>query len=401
MHIAHISRLAGAAFILWAAQIPALAQLSLNIGSLLITPGKPASVNISMNSSSGTLPSVVQWTLNYSSTNLAGMSLQPGSAAVSAGKTLSCASRTGSVSCVVWGINQNTVPNGVVATANFNVSPTASSSTTLQVTNAAAASAGTSLITATGSTATLTLLSSQVSKLACSPVAIVPPATATCTVTLSTPAALATSVSLGLASNSSTVTIPPSVTVPAGAASASFPVQAGLVAAPATAVLTASLNGASATFSLSLLPPLLVKTLSCAPTTVVTPGTSTCTVALSAAAATGGVTVALKLGTATTALTIPASVFVPAGATSANFTVNAQAVSLAVITSIVATLNGKSQTFPLTLTSPFGGGWALPRAVPDCRAASKALEDPVAGVPKKLALGVPRGYQFPGQEEPC
>lgn len=394
MHIAHICRLAGAAFILWAAQIPVLAQLSLNIGSLSIAPGSPASVNISMNSSSGTLPSVVQWTLNYSSTSLSGMSLQPGSAAVAAGKTLSCASRTGSVSCVVWGMNRNIVPNGVVATANFQVSSTASSSTTLQVTNAAAASTAPSIITATGSTGTLTLLSSRISKLACSPVTIVPPASATCTVTLSTPVALATSVSLGLASNSSGVTIPPSVTVPAGAASATFPVQAGLVTAPATAVLTASLNGTSATFSLSLLPPLLVKTLACAPATVVTPGISTCTVVLSAPAATFGVSVALKLGIATTALTIPASVIVPAGATSANFTVNAKAVSLAVITSIVATLNGKSQSFPLTLTSPFGGGWALPHAVPDCRAASKAHGDPMNG---KLSA---REYQYNGQKEP-
>jgi len=385
MQITHIGRLAGAAFILWAAQIPALAQLSLNIGSLLVTPGSPTSVNISVNSTSGTLPAVVQWTLHYSSTNVSGMSLQPGSAAVSAGKTLSCTSLTGSVSCVVWGMNKNTVPNGVLATANFNVSSTASSST-LQVTNAAAASAASSLITATGSTATLTVSSSRLSNLQCSPAAIVPPATATCTVTLSKAVAVATTVSLGVASNSSTVTIPSAVTVPAGAASASFPVQTGPVKAPASAVLTASLNGASATFSLSLLPPVLVKTLSCSLTKVVTPGSSTCTIALSAAAPTGGVTVALKLGTATTALTIPASVFVAAGGTSASFTVTAKAVSLAVTTSVVATLNGSSQTFTLTLTSPFGGGWALPRAAPDRRASSTAWTNSGPGVSKKLVL---------------
>src|SRR5205814_1542505 len=76
---------------------------------------------------------------------------------------------------------------------------------------------------------------------------------------------------------------------------------------------------------------------------------SACTVSLSGAAPSGGTIVGLKLGTAVAGMTLPASVTVPAGSTTAGFSVTAPAVTLPVTTSVVATLNGLSKSAPLTL----------------------------------------------------
>ena len=67
--------------------------------------------------------------------------------------------------------------------------------------------------------------------------------------------------------------------------------------------------------------PTTVSLISCNPTSLNSGGTSSCTVTLSQAAGTGGITVTLSSNAA--ALTVPASVTVTSGATSANFTATA------------------------------------------------------------------------------
>jgi subtilisin-like proprotein convertase family protein len=83
------------------------------------------------------------------------------------------------------------------------------------------------------------------------------------------------------------------------------------------------------------------------PTSVVGGNPTTGTVHLSGAAPTGGVTVSLQSGSS--AIQVPASVVVPAGATTANFTANTSQVGAVFVRNIRATLGEVSLTAELTL----------------------------------------------------
>src|SRR5205085_2540222 len=77
--------------------------------------------------------------------------------------------------------------------------------------------------------------------------------------------------------------------------------------------------------------------------------TSTCTVTLTSAALTGGASVGLSSNNA--ALTVPVSVTVLAGATTANFTATAGTVAANQTATVTATLNGTA-TASVTVTPP-------------------------------------------------
>lgn len=233
------------------------AQTAIKVVTGTAVAGGTGSATITITSPSATYdPTDVQWTMTYSSGVLSGMTLTAGSALAAAGKSLSCASGTGQIKCIAWGLNTKPIPNGVLANATFRVSldsPVSSSTLGLVGTTAVSGTAKTVASTATGATL-LIQPPPRISKLTCALASIITPTTTTCTVTLTIKAAEATKVSLGLGTNSAKVTIPSSVTVAAGAISAPFTVSAGLVAALSKALLVASLNGSSATFTLSLLP---------------------------------------------------------------------------------------------------------------------------------------------------
>ncbi|MBZ5595029.1 MAG: hypothetical protein LAP39_22530 [Acidobacteriia bacterium] len=97
----------------------------------------------------------------------------------------------------------------------------------------------------------------------------------------------------------------------------------------------------------TITPNAAVTGLTCSPATITTPGSAACKTALAAPAPAGGATIALRGGTAN--FSIPSSVAVAAGATSAGFKVNASAVSMNTTEVLVASLNGGSQTLTLTL----------------------------------------------------
>ena len=86
--------------------------LSLSSGS--VTKGNSVSLNLSL-AVSGSAPAGMQWTLSYPTTDVTSVTVAAGSALTSAAKTLTCASQTGSVSCVASGMNANPVSSGVVA----------------------------------------------------------------------------------------------------------------------------------------------------------------------------------------------------------------------------------------------------------------------------------------------
>jgi thermitase len=91
----------------------------------------------------------------------------------------------------------------------------------------------------------------QVTALTCSPASLTSSATASCAVTLSGAADPSGTV-VTLQSNSALLTVPPSLTVPARATTASFAATAGTISSNQTATVAASLNGSSASASISL-----------------------------------------------------------------------------------------------------------------------------------------------------
>ena len=101
--------------------------------------------------------------------------------------------------------------------------------------------------------------------------------------------------------------------------------------------------------TITTLLPMAVTSLSCNPGTVAPGASSTCTVSLNETAYANAI-VALSDNNAL--LTIPASVTVPIGASSANFIATAGAFTTSQSASVSATLNGALQTTTLGLVAP-------------------------------------------------
>ena len=190
----------------------------------------------------------------------------------------------------------------------------------------------------------------SLTSLQCSPATLASGAASTCQVTLSG-AAPAGGTTVSLSDNSTALTVPASVTVPAGATTAGFSATAGTISVNQTAVVTASLNGASQTASIALTVPLVsLSSLQCSPTTLSSGATSTCTVTLSGAAPTGGTVIAVANSSA--AVTVPASVTVAASARAASFTATAAAVTSPTTAVVTATLSSISKTASFTVNPP-------------------------------------------------
>ena len=135
------------------------------------------------------------------------------------------------------------------------------------------------------------------------------------------------------------ITIPASVTVPAGQATASFPVSSSNVTATVTVTRARQRSMAQQPFNTSLLFPLL----SGVQFEGTVPGgqPATGTVFLNGGAPSGGVVVSLA-SLNTSLVTVPANVTVPAGQTSVNFTANTFPVSQFTFARIRATAAGRT-----------------------------------------------------------
>jgi hypothetical protein len=121
--------------------------------------------------------------------------------------------------------------------------------------------------------------------------------------------------------------------------------------------ITASYAGLShaATLSVRVISP---SALGLSPTSVVGGTGSTGTVTLNYAAPAGGYTVTLA-SSRTTAATVPASVFVPAGATVATFPITSYPVAANTSSSISASGGGVTRSATLTVTAPVASGLTL------------------------------------------
>ena len=324
----------------------AIAQTSnLTLSSAVVNPGGTATLSLGL-TESGTAPAGLQWTVSYSSAQISAISITPGPAVSAAAKTLSCASGPGTTTCIVTGMNTNPIGSGVLANLNATVAP-ATITASLQAGNSLGVNpGGTGLILTSGVSGTIVVPS--LLPVTCSPAALSAGNVSTCTVTL-TQAAPAGGSSVTLASNNALLTVPASITIAAGATTAAFSARASAsIASNQNATVTATFGPSSQTATINLLAAALVSGLACSPVGLSQGAVSTCTVTLAQAAPAGGSSVTLASNNAL--LTVPASVTVAAGATTAAFSARASAsIASNQNATVTATLGASSQTATINL----------------------------------------------------
>lgn len=127
--------------------------------------------------------------------------------------------------------------------------------------------------------------------------------------------------------NSSIVTMPAIVTVPPGSSSGTFTVAATYVATNTSITMSASLGGATQSAQLTILQPSVYLTsVTANPATVGGGNPFTLTISLNAPAAAGGAVISLTNNQPGLA-TVPATVTIPAGASSGSFSIPTPAVT--------------------------------------------------------------------------
>jgi hypothetical protein len=197
------------------------------------------------------------------------------------------------------------------------------------------------------------------------------------TVTLAGPApAVGVKINLG-SSQPLIASVPDIVTIPSGATSASFTVTTFPINFTSTVQLSASMDSVFQFTSITVGPaapagPSLAA-ISVNPTSVTGGSSSTGTVTLSAAAPSGGVVVSLSDNSSATS--VPASVTVPAGSTSGNFTITTTSVTTSTPATISAVAGGVTRTVALTVNPPAPGRPSLISPANDARPAQPVTFD--------------------------
>jgi len=195
------------------------------------------------------------------------------------------------------------------------------------------------------------IVSPALVSVALNPATVTGGAGSTGTVTLSAAAPTAGAIVTLTSGNTNAATVPASVTVAAGATTATFAITTKAVTAGTVATITATYDGVSKALGLVVNP--LLGSLTLNPSVLTGGAGSTGTVTLTAAAPAGGTVVTLTSGNVNVA-TVPASVTVAAGATSATFAVTTKAVTGVTQVNITATCSGASRIVTLTVNAPAG-----------------------------------------------
>lgn len=194
-------------------------------------------------------------------------------------------------------------------------------------------------------TVLLTVIPAQLTGVSVAPTAVSCTASATGTVTLDLPAGSnGRSVSLK-SSNTAVVSLPASVKVPAGQTTATFPITTHACNLNNNVTITAKLDGVTQTTTLKVNASLL-KSLTISPSRFQAGKTATGTVTLDVPAGSNGHVVTLSSDNPNV-VSLPTSVKVAAGQTTATFNVTGRTAGAA---TIKGTFNGISRVFKITVT---------------------------------------------------
>jgi hypothetical protein len=134
-------------------------QVVLSLESGSAAPGAVVSLNLTL-SSGQTSVAGLEWTLNYSTTDISAIQVAIGKAAASAGQTLTCANKTAAMECLLVDllVEGATVPSGVVATVTVTIARTTTDATsTIGLSNVVGASPGGQAIPVEANGAILTI----------------------------------------------------------------------------------------------------------------------------------------------------------------------------------------------------------------------------------------------------
>lgn len=238
-----------------------------------------------------------------------------------------------------------TVPATVTVAAGttFNTFTVSTSPITTSATSTVSAVSG-----GVTKTAVLSVAALVPNTLSLSPTSTIGGTTSTATVTLTGNAPAGGTIVTLASSNTSAATVPATVTVAAGTSSTTFTVTAVPVGTTTSATISATVGATTASKVLTVTAPVPT-TLVLNPTSVIGSSPSTGTVTITGKAPTGGLAVVLSSNNA--AATVPATVTVPANATSATFTVTTTGVSTSTSATIAAAYGGTSKPATLTITS--------------------------------------------------
>jgi hypothetical protein len=306
-------------------------------------------------------PAVLDFELSSAPASLSLSSLSLNPTSVTGGNsstgtvTLSGPAPTGGAQVTLSSSNTTVarVPSSVTVAAG-------ATSATFTVSTSAVAASATVGISATfsGTTRSASLMVAPappppptLSSLTLNPTSVTGGNSSTGTVTLSGPAPTGGAQVTLSSSNTTVARVPSSVTVAAGASSATFTVSTSAVAASTTVTISAAYSGATRSASLTVAPvpppPPTLSSLTLNPTSVIGGlQSSTGTVTLSAPAPSGGAQVFLS---SSGPASVPSSVIVPAGATSATFTVRTSGVLFSTSATISASYNGTTRTATLAV----------------------------------------------------
>jgi hypothetical protein len=139
--------------------------------------------------------------------------------------------------------------------------------------------------------------------------------------------------------------VPPSITIAAGDTNGSFTITT--FESSTKRVGLSATHADTTVFSFITVGPTALATLSISPTSVTGGSSSTGTVTLNAAAPGGGAAVSLSV--TSTSTQVPASIMVPAGATSATFSITTSSVSESTFSGITAYYGGVARTVVLAV----------------------------------------------------
>jgi len=320
------------------------------------TATTPVTANISATISATLGSTTKTTTIAVTAPVLSGVTLSPtsviGGTSSTGTVTLSSPAPTGGTAV---SLSSNSTSKGVTVPASVTVASGSTTATFTTSTTGVTANVSATISAVLGSTtktAALTVTAPTLLSAALNPTSVTGGASSSGTVTLSGPApAGGTVVTLSSNDVAKGVTVPASVTVASGSTSATFTTATTAVTANITATISATLGATTKTATLTVaVPTLLSVTLN--PTSVVGGSSSAGTVSLTGPAPTGGIAVSLSSNSTTSGITVPASVTVAPGQTTAAFSVSTTAVASNVTATITGTQGSTTKTVTLAVTAP-------------------------------------------------
>ena len=131
-------------------KLTSLVLLSVAIGSggpltftaaVRATSPKRITWSVEMRIHGSVKPAAVQWSFRYDPVTVQSVHVMASEAAAAAGKSVRCSNRSGLTTCLLWGPNQNQIPEGSIAVVNCNLTEHAATGFAYHIQDVSAASA--------------------------------------------------------------------------------------------------------------------------------------------------------------------------------------------------------------------------------------------------------------------